>query len=153
MSAANAWAEHQILLVEDDRAILQFSTLVLVHAGYQVKAVGGTLAAWEALQSGSYDLLITDNQMPGLSGLELLSKLRSAQWALPVVVASGGIVAEELAQDQRLQPALALPKPFTSGQLLETVAAALHQTVGDPARTRVSFPAYGDSYSHWGLNE
>jgi DNA-binding NtrC family response regulator len=153
MSAANASAAHRILLVEDDRAILQFSTLMLVHAGYHVTAVEDCQAAWEAVQSASFDLLITDNQMPGLSGLELLSKLRAAQLALPVVVASGGIDAEELAQDQRLQPALALPKPFTSGQLLETVAEALGQTVRHPARTQVSVPAHGDSYSHWGLNE
>ena len=153
MNAAKASAAQRILLVEDENAILQFSTLVLVRAGYQVSAVEDTLAAWEALQSASFDLLITDNQMPGLSGLELLSKLRAAQLALPVVVASGGIDVEELAQDQRLQPALALPKPFTSGQLLETVAAALRRTVGDPARTEVSLPAYGESYSHWGLNE
>jgi CheY-like chemotaxis protein len=124
---------HRILLVEDDCTILQFSVLVLVRA--------------------SYDLLITDNQMPGLSGLELVSELRSEQLELPVVVASGGIGAEELAQNQRLQPAIALPKPFSADQLLETVAEALHRASRDPAHTQVSFPAYGDSYSHWGLNE
>ena len=93
---------HRILLVEDDSTILQFSVLVLVRAGYQVQAVAGTQAAWEALQSHSYDLLLTDNQMPGRSGLELVTELRSAQMGLPVVVASGGIDGEELAQNQRL---------------------------------------------------
>jgi DNA-binding NtrC family response regulator len=88
-----------------------------------------------------------------MSGLELVSKLRSAQIALPVILASGGIGAEELVQNQRLQPALALPKPFTADQLLETVAEALHRASRDSAHTEVSFPAYGDSYSHWGLNE
>ena len=153
MSAAKAAAAHRILLVEDDSTILQFSVLMLVRAGYQVSAVEGTQAAWEALQSRTYDLLVTDNQMPGMSGLELVSKLRSAQIALPVILASGGIGAEELAQNQRLQPALALPKPFTADQLLETVAEALYRASPDPAHTEVSFPAYGDSYSHWGLNE
>ena len=75
MSAAKTSAAHRIILVEDDSTILQFSVLVLVRAGYQVRAVEGAQAAWEALQSRSYDLLITDNQMPGLSGLELVSKL------------------------------------------------------------------------------
>ena len=144
---------HRILLVEDDSTILQFSVLVLVRAGYQVRAVEGAQAAWEALQSRSYDLLITDNQMPGLSGLELVSKLRSAQLGLPVVVASGGIDGEELAQNQRLQPAIALPKPFSADQLLETVAEALHQASRDPAHDQIPLPASGDSYSHWGLNE
>ena len=152
-SPAPARAAHRILLVEDDSTILQFSSLVLVRAGYQVNAVEGCQAAWEALQAASYDLLITDNQMPGMSGLELVRRLHSAQIALPVILASGGIGAEELAQNQRLQPAIALPKPFTADQLLETVAEALHRAGRDPAHTEVSFPAYGDSYSHWGLNE
>jgi CheY-like chemotaxis protein len=144
---------HRILLVEDESAMLQFNTLVLIGGGYQVTAVEACEAAWAAIQSDSYDLLVTDNQMPGMSGLELVSKLRSAQWALPVVVASGGIDAEELAQNQRLQPAIALPKPFTSDQLLETVAEALRRAGRDPPPTQVSFPAFADSYSHWGINE
>jgi CheY-like chemotaxis protein len=144
---------HRILLVEDDSTILQFSVLVLVRAGYQVSAVEGTQAAWEALQSRSYDLLITDNQMPGLSGLELVSKLRSAQLGLPVVVASGGIDGEELAQNQLLQPAIALPKPFTPDQLLETVAEALCRIGRDPPHAEVPFAASSEAYSHWGLNE
>ena len=153
MSAAKAAAAHRILLVEDDSTILELSVLVLIHAGYQVNAVEGTQAAWEALRSRSYDLLVTANQMPGMSGLELVCKLRSAQLALPVILASGGIGAEELAQNQRLQPAIALPKPFTADQLLEAVAEALRRASRAPPHTEASFPAYGDSCRHWGLNE
>ena len=153
MSAAKAAAAHRILLVEDDSTILELSVLVLIHAGYQVNAVEGTQAAWEALQAASYDLLITDNQMPGMSGLDLASKLRSAQIGLPIIMASGGIEAEEFAQNQSLQPAMPLPKPFSAQQLLETVAEALHRASLAPAHTQISFPVYGDSYSHWGLNE
>ena len=153
MSAAKASAAHRILLVEDESTVLEFNTMVLIRGGYLVTAVEGCEAAWEALQSASYDLLVTDNQMPGMSGLELVSKLRSAQIGLPIIVASGGIEAEGFAQNQSLQPAIALPKPFTADQLLETVAEALRRAGRDPAHTQVSFPAYGDSYSHWGLNE
>jgi DNA-binding NtrC family response regulator len=144
---------HHILLVEDESTVLEFSTAVLVRGGYQVTGVQGCEAAWEALQSASYDLLVTDNQMPGMSGLELVSKLRSAQIGLPIIVASGGIEAEEFAQNQSLQPAISLPKPFTADQLLESVAESLRRAGRDPAHTEVSLPAYGDSYSHWGLNE
>ena len=143
----------RILLVEDEMAILEFNTMVLVRAGYRVTGVEGCEAAWEAIQSASYDLLVTDNRMPGMSGLELISKLRSAQIGLPIILASGGIEAEEFAQNQSLQPAIALPKPFTDVQLLESVAESLRRTGRDPPRTEVAFPAYGDSYSHWGLNE
>jgi CheY-like chemotaxis protein len=152
-SPAPARSAHHILLVEDESTVLEFSTTVLVRGGYQVTAVEGCEAAWEAIQSGSYDLLVTDNQMPGMSGLELAGKLRFAQISLPIIMASGGIEAEELTQNQTLQPAIALPKPFTAKQLLETVAEALRRTGREPAHTEVSFPASGDAHSRWGLNE
>src|ERR1035438_597418 len=117
MSVANASAAHRILLVEDESALLEFSAAVLVRGGYQVTAVEDCEAAWEAIKSASYDLLVADNQMPGMSGLELAGKLRSAQIGLPIIVASGGIEAEEFTKDQSLQPATALPKPFTASQL------------------------------------
>jgi CheY-like chemotaxis protein len=144
---------HQILLVEDDSAVRQASAMLLVRAGYQVNAVEGSQAAWEALQSRSYDLLITDNQMPEMSGLELVRKLRSAQLALPVIMASGGIDERDLTQNQWLQPATVLPKPFTSAALLKTVAEVLPLAARVPFRPELSFPEPVDSYNHWGLNE
>ena len=152
-SPAPAHFARHILLVEDESAILQFSTAVLVHGGYQVTAVEGCEAAWEAIQSASYDLLVTDNKMPGMSGLELVSKLRSAQIWLPIIVASGGVEAEEFTQNQSLQPAIALPKPFTAKQLLETVAEALRRAGGEPGHTEPSSYTSCDAYNHWGINE
>ncbi len=144
---------HRILLVEDDSAVRQASAMFLVRAGYQVNAVEGSQAAWEALQSLSYDLLITDNQMPEMTGLELVRKLRSAQLALPVIMASGGIDERDLIQNQWLQPAKVLPKPFTSAALLETVAEVLPLAARVPFRPELSFPGPVDSYNRWGLNE
>ena len=152
-SRAPARFAHHILLAEDESAILDFSTAVLVRGGYQVTAVESCEAAWKAIQSASYDLLVTDNKMPGMSGLELVSKLRSAQIGLPIVVASGGVEAEEFTQNQSFQPAIALPKPFTAKQLLETLAEALHRAGRDPPHTEVSLPVSDNSYNHWGLNE
>ena len=152
-SPAPAHFARHILLVEDESAILEFSTAVLVRGGYQVTAVEGCEAAWEAIQSASYDLLVTDNKMPGMSGLDLVSKLRSAQIWLPIIVASGGVEAEEFAQDQSLQPAIALPKPFTAKQLLETVAEALRRAGGEPGHTEPSSYTSCDAYNHWGINE
>jgi CheY-like chemotaxis protein len=144
---------HRILLIEDESAMLQFNTLVLIGGGYHVTAVEGCEAAWEAIQSASYDLLVTDNQMPGKSGLELVNKLRLAQIGLPIIVASGGVEAETFTRNQLLQPAIALPKPFTANQLLATVAETLRRAGRDPDQTEGSLSASGDAYSHWGLNE
>jgi DNA-binding response OmpR family regulator len=115
----------RILVVEDDTAIRQFSAEVLVRSGYQVDAAEDGAAAWEALYTSSYDLLITDNNMPNVSGVELLKRLRSACMTLPVILATGTLPALEFAQSPWLIPNAMLLKPFTMDQLLGTVAKVL----------------------------
>src|SRR6185369_4261945 len=73
----------------------------------------------------SYDLLITDNRMPRVTGLELIKKLRSEDMTLPVILASGTVPVEELNRHPWLQLDASLPKPFTITQLLETVKTVL----------------------------
>ena len=111
----------RILVVDDDFFIRQLSAKALVRSGYKVDASEDGEAAWEALHANSYDLLITDNNMPKLSGVELIRKMRSASMALPVILVSGTIPAEEL----NLQLAATLPKPFSGDELLETVSNVL----------------------------
>jgi two-component system chemotaxis response regulator CheY len=85
-------------------------------------------AGWEALRRSSYDLLITDHNMPKVTGVELVRMVRSARMTLAVVLASGSLPMEELNRDQTLQLAGTLLKPFTCDELLETVEQALRTT-------------------------
>jgi DNA-binding response OmpR family regulator len=120
-------APHRILVVEDDSDIRQLSTEVLIRSGYQVDTAEDGAAGWEALHGNHYDLLITDNNMPKVSGVELVKKVRSARMALPVILASGAMPTEELNRHPWLQPVATLAKPFSCGQLLETVNEVLAQ--------------------------
>jgi DNA-binding NtrC family response regulator len=121
---------HRILVVDDDIAVLQLCADVLSSSGYEVDAAADGAAGWDALHARSYDLLITDNNMPRLSGIELVKKLRSAQMTLQVVLASGTVPIEGLNRDPSLQLAGTLLKPFTNDELLDTVKKALETTVG-----------------------
>jgi CheY-like chemotaxis protein len=123
----------RILMVEDDLSILEFSTSVLKSSGFQVDTAVDGEAGWDALHTSSYDLLITDNNMPKLSGVELIQKLRSAHMTLPVVMASGAIPTEASNRNSSLELAATLAKPFTMDELLGTVKKALHATEGPPA--------------------
>jgi len=78
----------RILVVEDDRDLRQLNTEVLIHSGYHVNAAADGAAAWQALNTDRYDLLITDNNLPKVSGVELLKKVRAARMALPVIMAT-----------------------------------------------------------------
>jgi DNA-binding response OmpR family regulator len=123
----------RILLVEDDIFIRRLSTSALKSSGFEVDTAEDGAAGWDALHTNSYDLLITDNSMPKLSGVELIQKLRSEHMTLPVVMASGALPTEALSRNPSLQLAATLAKPFTTEELLGTVKKALHATEGPPA--------------------
>ena len=148
-----------ILVVDDDGEILRLSAGALVLFGYRVDAAKDGAAAWKALHANSYDLLITDNNMPKMSGVELVKKLRCARMTLPVILASGELPTEELDRNPWLQFAATLVKPFSSGQLLETVGTVLLDADNTRSRAAAFFPVPTHYIlqitpaSQWGINE
>jgi CheY-like chemotaxis protein len=118
---------HQrILVVDDDGDIRRLNTEVLAGAGYKVDAAADGAVAWNILQLNSYDLLLTDHDMPKVTGIELLEKLRAAHMTVPVILASGTIPTTELNRHPWLQIDAVLLKPYTPDELLSTVREVLH---------------------------
>jgi DNA-binding response OmpR family regulator len=72
--------------------------------------------------------MITEHEMPHLTGVELVKKLRAARMAVPVVMAAGRLPAHELARNPSLQLAATLSKPFAVDALLDTVRNVLRAT-------------------------
>jgi two-component system, cell cycle response regulator CpdR len=122
----NKVSRRRILVVEDDDDIRRFNAEALTGSGYHVEAAVDGAAGWEALNADRYDLLITDNSMPNLSGIELIKKLNDARMAVRVILASGVSHAEE----SDLRVAATLPKPFTLDELLGTVKKVLGEPEG-----------------------
>jgi len=118
----------RILVVDEDSDLRLLYAAVLVRPGYHVDAAEDGAAGWEALQANSYNLLITENDMPNLTGVELVKKLRSARMALPVVMAAGRLPTQELARNPALRLAATLLKPFAVNALLDTVKNVLRAT-------------------------
>jgi DNA-binding response OmpR family regulator len=110
-----------ILVVDDDPLIRELNTEILIADGYQVDAAESGAVAWDMLQLNNYDLLITDNNMPKVSGLEL----RAAGMALRVIMATGTPSEEEFTRCLGLQLAATLIKPYTPVEFLETVKKVL----------------------------
>jgi two-component system sensor histidine kinase and response regulator WspE len=121
----------RILVVEDDDEIRRLNAEVLMHSGYKVDTAVDGAVAWDALQLNTYDLLVTDHNMPKLSGVELLKKLHADRMALPVILVSGTIPTEKLKRHPWLQIQATLLKPFTADELLGTVRKVLRATNGD----------------------
>jgi DNA-binding response OmpR family regulator len=123
---------HRILVVDEDSDLRLLYTYALARPGYHVDAAEDGAAGWEALYANRYDLLITDNDVPKVSGVELVRKLRSARMALPVIMAAGRLPTEELARNPSLQLAATLVKPFAVDTLLDTVKNVLRVSDSAP---------------------
>jgi two-component system response regulator (stage 0 sporulation protein F) len=119
---------NRVLVVDDDDVLRLLNTVVLVGSGYQVDSAEDGEEAWQALHAKKYDLLITDNNMPRLTGVELVKKLRSENVDLPVIMVSGEMPTEELNRHPWLHVTATLRKPFSGDELLVTVKGVLHES-------------------------
>jgi DNA-binding response OmpR family regulator len=115
-----------ILVVDDEPLIRRINSEILTDAGYHVDAAEDGAVAWDVLQRKNYDLLITDNQMPKVSGVELLKKIRVTGMTLPVIMSTGTLPDEKFERHGWLQPFAMLLKPYSLVELLGTVKAVLH---------------------------
>lgn len=126
-----------ILLVDDDPAIRGTVALVLEDAGYRVGCAEDGEAGWHALCADPSDLLSTDYEMPKLTGLELLRRVRGVSRRLPAILISGSPPRGEADLESLLQPGAIIPKPFSVGALLAKVEELLHGSLaGSSADSR-----------------
>ncbi len=116
----------RILVVDDESDTLGLIELTLQTAGYNVSTSSSPEYAMILVQEDTYDLLILDVMMPGMTGFDMLQKLQEAQVGIPPVVF---LTAKSREEDQemgeKLGAAAFLTKPTTRGDLLDTVKEAL----------------------------
>jgi len=103
----------RLLVVEDDPDNRMLLQEILGMLGHRVTAVGSAEAGLQAFRPGAFDALVTDLQLPGMSGLDLAQAVREAEPALMVVIASGMGPAD--GQDRH--GFRHLPKPYRVDQL------------------------------------
>ena len=113
-----------VLVVDDDPTTRRLTALLLVRAGYFVDAAADGEAGWGALCSAPYDLLVTDHDMPRLTGLQLIERLRRAGMRLPVIIASGSMELGEAGDHPWLALSAILHKPFQSTDLIAAARRA-----------------------------
>ena len=115
-----------ILLVEDETPLRKLISQVLKSAGHAVleAASGDEALALQAHHPEPIDLLLTDVIMPGMSGPELVAKLRSRRPRMAILFMSG--YDNELVDKKSLENSASfLPKPFSPRTLLNRIAALL----------------------------
>ena len=131
-SAAAADVRPSLLVVDDDSRVRSVVCWQLEAEGYDVREAADGNAAWQCVTDQRPDLVVLDLSLPGMSGLELLRRLRDAGDRTPVVVLSGRsgegdrIVGLDLGADDYLV------KPFSPGELAARVRSVLRRSSGAP---------------------
>jgi PAS domain S-box-containing protein len=117
-----------IAVVDDEDIVRGFAQMALEKIGYRVAAFDSPAECLEVLrrEHGKFSLLLTDQTMPVMKGIELASEVRSFAPQLPIVIMSGyfsRISPDKLAQIGQIA---LLSKPFTNDELGRTLHKAIH---------------------------
>jgi PAS domain S-box-containing protein len=119
----------RILAVDDEAALVKYEKSALESLGYQVTAMTNSIEAWEIFRSSpySFDLLLTDQAMPGMPGTVLAGKIFAIRPDMPVILCTGysSVVDEEKAQAMGIR--LFAMKPFDKNKLARLVRKALDE--------------------------
>jgi DNA-binding response OmpR family regulator len=110
----------RICVIDDDVLLLGATALCLRDAGYEVLTAPGAAAGLDAIERNGADAIVTDMNMPGTSGAQLIAEVRSKWPDMPIIAMSGSWTADGtsmLAAAQALGADALLPKPFRAAEL------------------------------------
>ncbi len=119
-----------ILIVEDEPTMSWALAEGLSEDGFTIDTFRSGEDAWNWLQRGRSDLVISDLQLPGMSGIELAKRLQKGPHAQPVIIVTAYGTPQVLAEMRRAGVADCFPKPFPLEMLRRSVRRALDQSDG-----------------------
>jgi len=127
----------RVLIVEDDEVFRRPLQRALEAAGYEVVAVPSGEDALAVLDRSAVDLLLTDHRLPGMDGVQLITRSKAMHPALAVIVMTAHGTAESAVDARRHGADAYLVKPFAMPDLLAALHGALEQQKS-PARAASS---------------
>ena len=116
-----------VLVVDDDDAILEMVEDLLTDAGFSVRTANSAEAALELAREHECDVVLTDIQMPGMDGIQLLAELRTIRPETPVVLMTAFGSIRSAVAAMRAGALDYVTKPFESEALLVALERALER--------------------------
>ena len=118
----------RVLVVDDEVHIVHVVAIKLRNNDYEVISAENGAEAFELACSEKPDIIVTDFQMPVMTGLELVEKIRQcdALKDIPVIMLTARSFAIEEQQQEDLQISQCLSKPFSPKELLENIEDILY---------------------------
>ena len=115
----------RVLVVDDEKDLVDYLTLILGREGYQVDGLTEPHAVLPTLKEREYHLVVLDVVMPGKSGTEVLAEIRKFDSDLAVIVCTANPTMETAVQSLRQQASDYVRKPFDAPEFLATVKGVL----------------------------
>ncbi len=116
-----------ILVVDDEGAIRYSISKTLQRVGYQVQTASSGEEALDMMQKQDYDVVLTDIRMPGLSGVELLAKIKERAPDAVVILLTGYANLESAIESLRLGAHDYLTKPSSSQSIRDSVSQGVER--------------------------
>ena len=121
----------RLLCVDDDSTFRQFYKNLLGSYGYEVTVAASAKQALKLFLSKKVDAVLTDFEMPGMTGAELAARLKKLRPELPVLIVSGSAAVH---QDVPSGVDATVPKGTASAKLVDQIEQALAKYHGQPAK-------------------
>ncbi len=125
------------LLIIDDEIVVQrscfdiFSEKKSKHGiQYDIHMVSSAGEALRILEKQSFDIVLTDLKMPGLSGIELLPRIKASDPETVIVVMTGFSTVATAVEAMKLGATDFIPKPFTPDEIMDAVETAVLKAKG-----------------------
>jgi len=115
----------KILIVDDDPIFLILLHRTLLDEGYQVIKAERSQEAISAMESESFDLVITDLVMPDIDGIELTRRILGIDPKLPIIIITGSGYFEKAAEAMKIGAYDFIAKPFELKKICTTIKNAL----------------------------
>jgi two-component system alkaline phosphatase synthesis response regulator PhoP len=122
-------AERKVLVADDEIHIVHVVTIKLRNNGYEVISAENGADAFTLACGERPDIIVTDFQMPGMTGVELVRKLRQNQTTknIPVIMLTARGFAVGDKEKEELEISGLLSKPFSPKELLRSIEDILYQ--------------------------
>jgi DNA-binding NtrC family response regulator len=129
-------AKTQVLVIDDDEAVLQSCETILEDAGHRVTLASTPTAGLELLKASRFDLALIDLKLPGMNGMEVLERASQLDPEMIAIIFTGFGTIETAVEAVKKGAFNYITKPCTSGQLITAVATGLQ----NGTRVRSSLP-------------
>ena len=113
----------RVLIAEDEVSTAKALKVLLEKSKFSVDIVHNGLDAWSYIETGSYEVIVLDIMMPGMNGIEVLTKMRKAGNKTPVMMLTAKAEVEDRVAGLEAGADDYLPKPFATTELIARVKA------------------------------